>query len=42
VERVLVGFGVHRDGLDAELAARIDDAHRDLAAVGDQDFLEHG
>src|SRR5260370_36858105 len=42
VEGVLVGFGVHRHGLDPELATRVDDAHRDLTAVGDQDFLEHG
>ena len=41
VQRVLVGLGVHRDGLDAELAAGADDAQRDLPAVGDQDFLEH-
>ena len=41
VQRVLVGLGVDRDGLDAELAAREDDAQGDFAAVGDQDFLEH-
>ena len=41
VQRVLVGFRIHRDGLDAELAAREDHAQRDLSAVGDQDFLEH-
>ena len=41
VQRVLVGLGVDGDGLDAELAAGADDAQRDLAAVGDQDFLEH-
>ena len=41
VERVLVGLGIDGHGLDAELAARHDDAHRDLAAVGDQDFLKH-
>ena len=42
VERVLVGLGVDGHGLDAELAARHDDAQCDLAAVGDQDLLEHG
>ena len=41
VQRVLVGLGVDRDRLDAELAAGADDAQRDLAAVGDQDLLEH-
>ena len=41
VQRVLVGLGVDGDRLDAELAAREDDAQRDLAAVRDQDFLEH-
>jgi hypothetical protein len=42
VQRVLIGLGVHRDRLDSELAARVDDAQRNLAAVGDQDLLEHG
>ena len=32
---------VDRHGLDAHLARRADDAQRDLAAVGDQDALEH-
>ena len=41
VQRVLVGLRIHRHGLDAELAARDDDAHRDLAAVRDQDFFKH-
>ena len=41
VQRVLVGLGVDGDGLDAELAAGADDAQGDLAAVGDEDFLEH-
>ena len=42
VRRVLVGLGVHGDGADPELAAGADDAQRDLAAVGDEDFAEHG
>ena len=42
VQRVLVGLGVHRDGADAQLAARADHAKSDLTAVGDQDLLEHG
>ena len=40
VERARVGLGVHGDGADAELAARADDAQRDLAAVRDEDLLE--
>ncbi len=41
VQRVLVGLGIDGDGLDAELAARMDDAQRDLTAIGDQNFLKH-
>ena len=41
VERLAVELGVHGDGLDAELACGADDAHGDLATVGDQDLLEH-
>jgi len=41
MERVRVGRGVDGYGLDAHLLARADDAHRDLAAVGDEDLLEH-
>ena len=41
VERLAIGLGVHGDRLHAELAAGADDAQRDLAAVGDEDFLEH-
>ena len=41
VQRVLVGLGEDRHRLDAELAAREDDAQRDFAAVRDQDLLEH-
>ena len=36
-----VGGRVDGDGLDAELAAGARDAQRDLAAVRDQDLLEH-
>ena len=39
--RFLVGIGIHRDGQDAHLLRGLDDAARDLAAVGDQDFFEH-
>ncbi len=41
VERVLVGFRVDGDGLDAHAARRLDDAAGYLAAIGDQDFIEH-
>ena len=40
VQRAGVGLGVHGDGRDAELAARADDAQRDLAAIRDEDLLE--
>ncbi len=33
---------MHRDRADAERVARAQDAQRDLAAVGDDDFIEHG
>src|SRR5581483_3121820 len=41
VQGVAVGFRMHRDGFDIELLAGPDDAAGDLAAIGDQDFLEH-
>ncbi len=41
VQRVAVGGGVHRHRLDAEFLAGTDDAKGDLAAVRDQDFLDH-
>jgi hypothetical protein len=41
VQRVLVRLGVHRDGLDAELAARADHPQRDLSPISDQNLLEH-
>ena len=42
MQRVAVELGVHGDGGDAELAGGADDAHGDLAPVGDQDLLQHG
>ena len=36
-----VGRGVDRDRGDAHLAAGAQDAQRDLAAIGDQDLVEH-
>jgi hypothetical protein len=41
VLRVPIGFGVHRDAVDAEPAAGADHPAGDLAAIGDQDTLEH-
>jgi len=41
VERLAIGFGVHGDGLDAELAAGADHSQSDLAPVCNQDFLKH-
>ncbi len=41
MQAVPVGVGVDRNRLDAHLAGRLDDAAGDLAAIGDQDFLEH-
>jgi hypothetical protein len=41
VQRVLVGLRIDSDGLDAELAARDDHAKGNLAAVRNQDLLEH-
>ena len=37
-----VGGGMHRHRRDAELLAGAQHAQRDLAAVGDEDFIEHG
>ncbi len=42
VLEVTIGGGVHRHGLDAELAAGAQDAQRDLATVGDEDLVQHG
>src|SRR6476619_6211804 len=41
VLRVAIGLRIDHNRLDADLAARALDAQRDLAAVGDQDLLEH-
>jgi hypothetical protein len=42
VLEVAVDGGMHRDRTDAECMAGAQDAQRDLAAVGDDDFIEHG
>ena len=41
MQRVAVGFGIDRDGRDPHAAGGLDDAAGDLAAIGDQDSLEH-
>jgi hypothetical protein len=41
VQGMRVCIGVHRDRLDAHLAAGADDADGNLAAIRDQDFREH-
>ena len=41
VQGILVGLRVDGDRLDTELAAGDDDPHRNLAAVGNQNFLKH-
>ncbi len=41
VERAAIGFGKDGDAWDAEFAESAEDADGDLAAVRDQDFLEH-
>jgi len=41
MHRVLVGGGIDRNGRDAELLGRTQDSERNLAPVGDQDFIEH-
>ena len=41
VHGVAIELGVHGHRGDAELAGGADDAHGDLAAVGDEDLLQH-
>src|SRR6185437_5327636 len=41
VTRLRVGVGVNRDRSDAEATTRTDDAHRNLAAVRDQNGFDH-
>jgi hypothetical protein len=37
-----VGFGMYRDGADAEFPAGAQHAQGDFTAVGNQDLLKHG
>src|SRR5580704_8645447 len=41
MERITVGFGIDRDRGDPHPAGGFDDAACDLAAIGNQDSLEH-
>ena len=41
-QRVGIRIGVSCNGRTTGVMARVDDAHRDLAAVGDQDSLQSG
>ena len=41
MERITVRFGIDRDGLHPHAAGGLDDAAGDLAAICDQDSLEH-
>ena len=41
MQRVAVGFGIDRDGLDPHAARGLDDPAGDLAAIGDQNSFEH-
>ena len=41
MQRVRIGRGIDGDGLDAHIAARADNTDRDLAAVGNEHFVEH-
>ena len=41
MERVAVGLGIDRDGRNAHAARGLDDPAGDLAAIGNQDSLEH-
>ena len=40
--RVGISLGIHGDGRDPHAPGSLDDAAGDLAAIGDQDLLEHG
>src|SRR5580704_19595321 len=40
MKRFAIGVGVDGDGCDIKLAARTDDAHRNLAPVCDEDLLK--
>ena len=41
VLQIVVGRRVHRDRLDAHLAAGAQNSKRDLATIGNYDFIQH-
>jgi hypothetical protein len=41
MHRVGIGGRMHRDGRNPELLAGAQHPERDLAAIGDQDFVKH-
>ena len=41
MERITIGLGIDRDRLDTHPPRGFDDPAGDLAAIGDQDSLEH-
>ena len=41
MQRIDVGLGINGQGADAELLAGANDAKRDFAAIGDQNFFKH-
>ena len=41
VARGAIAFGIHRHRCEAHVAARANDAHRDLPAVGDQNLAQN-
>ncbi len=42
MHRIAICIGIDRHGRDPHAPCRLDDPAGDLAAIGDQDFLEHG
>ena len=40
--RIGIGFGEHRHSANAQATRRLDNPAGDLAAIGNEDFLEHG
>jgi len=41
VQRFAVHFAEYGHGLDAQFAARAENPHGNLTAIGNQDFFEH-
>jgi hypothetical protein len=41
MQRIAVGLAVDGDRADAEFPASVENAQRDFAAIGNQDFTKH-